>query len=212
MNRPAPTSSRRTQEERSAATQRRVLEATIQCLIRDGYAACSTSAIQHEAGVSRGALTHQFRSKQELLIAAVAHLAKTRAEAARVAVTQLPAGEERLRAVIELMWQEFDSDLFRAALELWTAARTDGVLHAALYPAERVLGAQHRNWVAELVGPEVAADPNFGRAFDGLINYLRGTALTDILRGQHSDPHRVTSAGTTVFRSLLTPDKGAPPP
>jgi AcrR family transcriptional regulator len=69
---------RRTQEERSATTRQTVLDATIACLIDHGYHGATTTAIQERAGVSRGALTHQFPSKNELLAAAIVHLADVR--------------------------------------------------------------------------------------------------------------------------------------
>jgi AcrR family transcriptional regulator len=181
-----------------------VLEATIRCLVRDGYVGCSTSAIQQEAGVSRGALTHQYHSKSDLLIAAVRHLAATRGETVQAAAARLPQGEARVPALVALIWGEYRSDLFRASVELWIAARTDPALHEALYPAERELGARHRSWAASMLDPATTADPAFDRALDGLVNYLRGTALTDILRGQPSNQERVVATGAAVFQGLLT--------
>jgi hypothetical protein len=41
-----------------------------------------------------------------------------------------------------------------------------------------------------------------------LNNYLRGAALTDILRGQHSRGDRVVATGVAVFRGLLADPVG----
>lgn len=194
---------RRTQEERSTATRQRVLEATITVLIRDGYAAASTSAIQAEAGVSRGALTHQFRSKQELLTAAIGHLAQTRGRAVRASLADLPEDEGRLPAVVGLVWDEFDSDLFRASLELWNAARTDAGLQEVLLPAERRLGRENRAAVQAVLGD--LAEGEFNRAFAGLMAYLRGVAVADIVRGEHIDRDFVVASGTRIFTALLRP-------
>jgi AcrR family transcriptional regulator len=57
---------RRTQAERNAATRARLLEAGRRLFAADGYAAVSTQAIVDHAGVTRGALYHQFGDKAGL--------------------------------------------------------------------------------------------------------------------------------------------------
>lgn len=58
--------SRRTQAQRTAATRARLLEAGRRLFATDGYAAVSTQAIVDAAGVTRGALYHQFGDKSGL--------------------------------------------------------------------------------------------------------------------------------------------------
>ena len=65
---------RRTQEERSAATQDKLLSATIECVVRLGYARTSTTEICRAAGVSRGAQVHHYPTKARLVAAAVERL------------------------------------------------------------------------------------------------------------------------------------------
>jgi AcrR family transcriptional regulator len=60
---------RRTQAERTAATQARLLEAGRRLFATDGFAAVSTQAIVDAAGVTRGALYHQFGDKAGLFAA-----------------------------------------------------------------------------------------------------------------------------------------------
>jgi AcrR family transcriptional regulator len=57
---------RRTQAERTAATQARLLAAGRALFAAEGYAAVSTQAIVDAAGVTRGALYHQFGDKAGL--------------------------------------------------------------------------------------------------------------------------------------------------
>jgi AcrR family transcriptional regulator len=57
---------RRTQAERTAATRAHLLEAGRALFATDGYAAVSTQAIVDAAGVTRGALYHQFGDKAGL--------------------------------------------------------------------------------------------------------------------------------------------------
>ena len=60
---------RRTQAERTAATQARLLDAGRRLFAADGFAAVSTQAIVDAAGVTRGALYHQFGDKSGLFAA-----------------------------------------------------------------------------------------------------------------------------------------------
>src|SRR5512139_2623813 len=136
---PSEARTRRTQEERSAETRARLLEATIESLIEVGYASTTTTGVCERAGVSRGAQVHHFPRKQDLVVAAVAHLAAKHVPVLRERAAALPpdANGDRLATVVELVAETFGGELFTAALELWVAARTDAELHAALIPFER---------------------------------------------------------------------------
>ena len=63
----APERTRRTQEERTAKSDRLMTEAAIALLIRGGVAGTTLAAIGEQAGYSRGLVTHRFGSKAGLL-------------------------------------------------------------------------------------------------------------------------------------------------
>ncbi|WP_460868684.1 TetR/AcrR family transcriptional regulator [Rhodococcus aerolatus] len=129
---PAPPR-RRTQEERTAQTRHRLLEATLDCLVDDGYARTTTQAIAARAGLSRGAQLHHFPTKESLVVGAVEHLAQKRHAEMQAALT----GATSPAVGLELLADTFSGPLFLAALELWVAARTEPALRAALEPLER---------------------------------------------------------------------------
>jgi AcrR family transcriptional regulator len=60
---------RRTQAERTAATRAQLLKAARKLFADKGFGEVSTQAIVEEAGVTRGALYHQFSDKNELFAA-----------------------------------------------------------------------------------------------------------------------------------------------
>lgn len=202
------TSLPRTQRERSARTRQAIMDATIRCLVEEGYAGTSTSAIQARSGVSRGALTHQFPSKQELLIAAVHYLSEVREAEIHDSVQELPHGPGRRTEGLRSMARSFQGDLFAAAVELWNASRTDDALHRPLYAAEQQLGRRHRVLLTEIFGPDLAAHPAFHQAMDVLLRHLRGTALTDILRRRPSEEGQVAEEGVKLVSSILGVDLG----
>ena len=174
---------RRTQEERSAETRTRLLDATIASLVEVGYANTTTTAVCERAGVSRGAQVHHFPRKQDLVVAAVAHLAARRAAELRARAEALPvaAGVDRLDGLLDVVAEAFGGPIFDAALELWVAARTDAELHRSLHPFERAAG----RGLAELwrkVAGDLASVERFDAVLELTMHLARGMALQKILR------------------------------
>lgn len=159
-----------TQRERRDATRAGLLQATVDCLVEHGYAGTTMQRVQDRAGVSRGAVLHHFNTKEELLVAAVHHVARSQIERIREGAAQdAETGLARLRDVMS-------GPLFLASLELWLAARTEPALRAALLPAEREVGKAIAGLSGDLFG-------NADRArLHGLLALLRGTAMTSVLR------------------------------
>lgn len=69
--RPRGAVTRATQAERRARSRAAVLEASARGLSRGGYANLVLDAVAAEAGYTRGALYHQFPSKDDLVLATV---------------------------------------------------------------------------------------------------------------------------------------------
>jgi AcrR family transcriptional regulator len=168
---------RRTQAERSAATQARLLDAALECLVELGYAATTTTVVAERAGVSRGAQLHHFPTRAALVAAAVEHLYARLTEAYQARFARRPRTADRLRAAIDLLWSMFTEPRYAAVLELFTAARTDPELHARLRPiAERHQANVYR--LARAYFPDAAARP---QEFDALL-----TVVLDAMQGMAS--------------------------
>ena len=146
------TPQRATQGERTRAMRARLLEATVDCLVERGFAGTSTTLVSERAGVSRGAQLHHFPTKNDLVVAAVAHLSEARGNELRRAAAELPRGEHRTRAVLQMLDDHFTSPVFNAALELWVAARTDPTLHEAVEPLERRVGREAHRLTVDALG------------------------------------------------------------
>ncbi|HMD57492.1 MAG TPA: TetR/AcrR family transcriptional regulator [Solirubrobacteraceae bacterium] len=171
---------RRSQAERSASTRQALLDATIACLVEDGYAKTTTSRVAERAGVSRGAHLHHFQTRQALVAAAMEHLAERRGEHLLAAAEKLPPGRERLAQGLDLLWSGYASPLYQAALDLWTHARTDPELRERLAPVERNLDRQTLRLSRTLFG-ELAEQPGFHSLLEMAAATMRGLALLDTL-------------------------------
>lgn len=179
---PAPTSPpRRSQAERSRTTREALLDATIACLVADGYASTTTSRVAERAGLSRGAHLHHFQTRQALVAAAVERLSVRRGAELLQAADALPDGPGRLAAGLDLIWSSYASPLFQAALDLWADARTDPELSRHLTEVERTLDRQTLE-LARRLFPDAAARADFDELIEFAVATVRGLALLDTLR------------------------------
>jgi AcrR family transcriptional regulator len=170
----------RTQAERSAATREALLNATIVCLVEDGYANTTTARVAERAGVSRGAHLHHFQTRSALVAAAVEHLRARRAEELFAAADALPSGPERIAEGLDLLWSSYSSPLFQGALDLWSAGRTDAELREHLVAIERDFDRQTLK-LARRLFPDAAERPEFERLIEFSISAIRGLTLLDTL-------------------------------
>lgn len=197
-------------QERAVRTRTRILDATVDTLINDGYRATTTASVQAMAGVSRGALMHHFPSRQDLLLQAVGHLATKRGEWFRDRAAALDPRSDRIAAGMSLLWSTMSGPLFAAATELWVAARTDDALREALLVHERQLGEAAREVIAEVLGMPDPDATDFRRALDVALQIFRGASLTALLRDDARWERHIVAVATTTFREMLTdpdPDK-----
>jgi AcrR family transcriptional regulator len=179
----AVNSGRRTQAERSEATRAALLDATIECLIEDGYANTTTARVAQRAGVSRGAHLHHFQARASLVAAAVNRWKQRREEELLAAAERLPVGPERVREGLDLLWTTaYANPLFQAALELWSAARTDPELRSELAEFEQAYNRGAVEW-AERLFPDLALLPDFEKLIEFALATMRGVALLDTLHG-----------------------------
>ena len=116
---------RRTQTVRREEMRHRLLEAAVALLGAKGYAGFRTADLAHEAGVSQGALTHHFRSKDALVLAALEHAFRKAAEHGTKQAHRGKTVDDVLRMLLEDSRGFFFSDLFLIAMELAIFARTD---------------------------------------------------------------------------------------
>jgi AcrR family transcriptional regulator len=198
------TQARRTQAERTAATRTALLEATVECLVAQGFGGTTTTEVAHRAGVSPGALLHHFPAKADLLCAAVGHLFELRQAEFRKAMANLGPGADRRAAGIDLLWSMFSGPTFVAWLELWMAARSDPALAEAVVRLDREFMTASEDVLRELFADEIAAAPELGRAGTEVLGLLyslmSGLALARQIPGYEPAP---AEGILTAFKTLV---------
>jgi AcrR family transcriptional regulator len=118
-------SGRRTQAERTEETRGKLLEAAVQVLAKKGYVGFRTIDVADAAQVSRGALTHHFPSKDDLIIATLEYAFSGATERGEVRAHRLHSVDATIGALIKDSQDFFFSDLFLIGLEFAALNRRD---------------------------------------------------------------------------------------
>jgi AcrR family transcriptional regulator len=174
---PSKATPRRSQSERRAETQGRLLDATIDSLIEVGYAGTTIRRVTELAGVSQGAQSHHFPHRVDLVASAFERLAERRESRYTERARELPDDQGmRVRALLDLLWEDFSSPLFTVALKLWIAAAEDEELRRRLVPVEQRIYQGLGELSGAIVG-ELADEPGFDRRLAVAVNTVAGLAL-----------------------------------
>jgi len=171
---------RRTQAERSAAMRTRLLDATVECLVTYGYSGTTTQRVAEIAGVTRGAQVHHFRSKEDLVAAAVEHLAEQRVQAAIRDLGRVANTPDAVSMMLDYLWESHQGPIFVATLELWVAARTDRVLAEHIERVEPIVIGALIGALAQLV-PDRAAQKELRDLSLTAMDALRGILLSSFV-------------------------------
>jgi AcrR family transcriptional regulator len=168
---------RRTQEERSAETRGKLIEATIKAVSDRGYLNSTTAEIAERAGVSRGALQHQFRTKGDLLLAVLDFICQEFASRVSDIAGRGQSLESRCEDLVRTLWNIYSSPAYAAAIEVIIGARSDPEIYARIQ-AYRSLSVEvaERRWAEALSDVDVPP----GRLSDILhftVAALRGFSL-----------------------------------
>lgn len=195
---------RRTQEERSAATRGRLLDATLECLAELGYARMTTTEIAERGGVSRGAQLHHFPTKAELVTEALAYLFDRRDEEFRAAFAKLPADADRGAAAVDILWSMVSGPTFHAWLELAVAARTDPLLKPKVAALTTRFTENVTRTFRELFPRPAIASPYWDLAPAFTFALLEGLALDAMVTPDSNEIDRVLDIWRGVARLVMS--------
>lgn len=204
---------RRSQEERSSATQQRLCQAAVDLLSEVGYERLTTSQIAQRAGVSKGAQAHHYPSKDDMLVAAFQHLLRQWDEQ-RTSYASEHASGSSMDDLLQTMWRHvFGRPDYLASLEVMLAARHNLALRDRLREVLRGWTLVRDETFRELVPLD---DPEELATFLQ-INFcvLRGLAVYGGLAEDKDLPQRVLamwSGIASAFVALRRRPASAPAP
>lgn len=198
------TTRRRSQEERSAQTRTRLLDATIDCLLQYGYAGTTTPRIAELAGVTRGAQVHHFGSKDDLMLAALQHLTAKRisVEVSRFSM-DFDSADGLIDAILELLWDIHSAPIFIPIVELWVAGRTDSTLGREVAKFESVANSTLMSVIGEYA-PESIHRPMADFVYTAM-DALRGILISGFVDSDPTRARRRWERSSTNLRRIVDP-------
>ena len=181
------TKERRSNAERSAETQGKLLDATEQCLIDLGYARTTNLEVCRRAGLSNGALLHHFHTRENLMASTLERLYDRLKQHVVREVEGLTPHADRLDHLVEMLWSVFDSDDFKVVLELWLAAANDKALRSRVFPVMQEFSDSIEPTAAHLL-PDLAVNTSRFSGVVGLLMYVvQGMGLARATFGREDD-------------------------
>lgn len=127
---------RRSQAERSAGTRQLLLDAAIATLHEQGYAATTTILVAEKAGVSRGAMLHQFRTKADLMTYVVEAVFEEELDRYDEKLGEIADPQKKLLAYPQIVWEVLSRPSGVAVLEILQGSRSDAELAQKLAPVQ----------------------------------------------------------------------------
>ncbi|HUZ72005.1 MAG TPA: TetR/AcrR family transcriptional regulator [Stellaceae bacterium] len=179
---------RRTQEERSAETRRRLVEAAVGFICENGYAELTTTLVAERAGVSRGALQHQFGTRLDLLAAVIDHLSKEISGRMLELAHALPGREhglsDRIDAAIRAYWSIYTSNTFIAVLNIFLGIKSDPAHYRPLQRHMLTFYQMNDEMWLKVVGDSRLSKQRLLAGRRVLFSALRGLAIGQVLGTQ----------------------------
>jgi len=172
-----------TQDERSARTRGALHEATIASLMEVGCANTSTLRIAKRAGLSRGAQSHQYPGKIDLIVAATDDMFNGFSNEIELLAARLCDGELTLGKFLSEIWtQMLNGNWFYSSLEMIVAARGDAELQTRLRPLILELHDRFEVIWRRTFEPCEGCSGDPSATFNLAMNMLRGMAVQAVLR------------------------------
>jgi AcrR family transcriptional regulator len=200
---------RRTQAERSAAMRTRLLDATVECLVKYGYAGTTTPRVAKIAGVTRGAQIHHFPSKEDLVVAAIEHLAQQRTQAAIQEFGRVNVSADPVATVLDFLWESHQGPLFVATMELWVASRTDPVLAHQVARVEPLVNSTLITAIAQIM-PEHPEPKAIRDVVYTAMDALRGILVASFVDGDTARARRRWDRACGHLREIASAVLAAP--
>jgi len=157
----------------AAATRARLIDATIDCILEEGFYRASSNRIAERAGVTWGVIQHHFGTREALLLATFQSGMEELIETLESAVITGDTFEARLESLADVIWRFYRRPRFVAYEQLTLNLLRDPTIDAATVRLVRRRQAKIGDLLTELATQVVDAD---------IAEVLPPAALLQILR------------------------------
>lgn len=180
------------QRAKSERTRNAVLNAVLDSVHERGWGQLRSADIAKRAGVSLGAMTHQFASKSDMALAAARHIGETYSNAFEQRWSGLDDRASRLDAIIDELWAFNREEKLNALwIELLVAARTDEALKQKVIPEDEAISHGGAAKLAAFLDGTDGENEAFRDLFQLTVYIIRGMAMEQMLRGSEAERERL---------------------
>jgi AcrR family transcriptional regulator len=173
---------RRTQEERSATTRHRLVQAAIDTICDCGFAEATVARIASRADLTRGAVQHHFGTRNDLLIAVIDDFAKELFSRSGDSYAKGRAIEQRVGAICDSYWGIVGSRHFIAVIQVLLGVRNDPAVYRNLLDKMQWFESElDRKWV-DLFRDLAVPTARLAVARHVVLATLRGLAIRMVYR------------------------------
>lgn len=189
--------------QKSVATRRSVIDATIQCFIEIGYFRTTTTEIAKRAKLTRGAVQYYFPTTPDVLSASIDHLLEEWMDTYYTALREISSEEDQLSRSIDVYWRFVRHPLFIAWQELVAASRTEPELAEIIESAAEVYERRRLEAGRDLYPEHMrSAGDNFELGRDLSRVVLEGLALTRLTYDREEREDAIVELLKNTVRSL----------
>ncbi len=168
-------------ELRVALTKDKICQAVAACLDEFGYSETSINRVQNKAGVSRGALTHHFPSKEAMMVETLERLLDpvrgrtTAPQPAMPDILRIGGQGNGIQSDLLRLWKKVvNTREGRALVEILVAARTDRTLHQQIAPSLHAYNAEISDNIASLYQTDAGQNDEIPALWSICRVFLRG--------------------------------------
>lgn len=124
---------RKTQQERSAATARALIDAAVASIMEFGVAGAPIDRIAKRANATGGAVQHHFGSRDGLLLSVVEDVGERLQAATQQTRLQGSGVDERVEAVCNASWSILSSPNYLVVIQILLATQENEPLYTKIY-------------------------------------------------------------------------------
>jgi AcrR family transcriptional regulator len=203
---------RRSQGERREAMQQVILEATVETMVRIGATSLRMEDVEHQANISRGALLHYFRTKEDLLHATFVYINQRSLERSKERTkfaTRSKSVADVIDAIVNDAVEFFFGQGFFVELALGFRSTQPSLRTAVLKMSRQSRFEVEKNWreALERLG---LPDDTAGGVLNLTLNIVRGFALRRFMDDNPKQRTELTELWQDMVRCYLEKNLSSP--
>jgi len=194
--------SRRSHAQRSASTRAKVIAAARDVLFSQGYSGATMHAIRDAAGMSLGAIQHQFPTKAKLMAAVVEEASARRTKIYAAAIRRGTTARESMENLIDANLEMIVLPEAAAVLEIHLARRNDAELDREVQSGARRFDRRVLRWGRRILRAGGVENGDFVQSLQLLNNAVTRGLTVEYVR--YRDKTAVDRAAKTWKAHVVT--------